>query len=304
MSKRHGDVRVEDFIVRDDPIYLLFSVPFSLFLLFRNVVGNQEPFWTGSFCRDGASTIMLHKPKRVPLSPVQQLSFRIARGSWTWMRWLTRYNAHHVWNHSVLLTFLLLKFSISALTHRNTILEGAKLEYINKRHLMRQVHQPNGLQTLAEKVHQEIKEVFPHRYDFYWICNKFCVLLITSSLQSIHNNRYDQESHWYSRSVFFLAFMLIALACKTYGCQGRLFNIYDIPIHAPYLFTEPDYTTKVAQSMRSAIPSEDYGMFLILYVQNIPDNHAHHSPHHQERERKTGGIHSALGGSGYTGCSP
>ena len=50
------------------------------------------------------------------------------------------------------------------MTHRNSSLDQGKLEYINKRHLMRTWSTPEGLEDLAEKVHEEIKEQFPSRY--------------------------------------------------------------------------------------------------------------------------------------------
>ena len=50
------------------------------------------------------------------------------------------------------------------MTHRSSSLDKAKLEYINKRHLMRTWSTPEGLKNLAEKAHEEIKERFPSRY--------------------------------------------------------------------------------------------------------------------------------------------
>uniref|UniRef100_A0A8H8CR71 Glutamate--tRNA ligase, mitochondrial n=1 Tax=Psilocybe cubensis TaxID=181762 RepID=A0A8H8CR71_PSICU len=110
------------------------------------------------------------------------------------------------------------QFSLSAITHRNTILESAKLEYLNKHHLMRQASTMSGLQSLAERVHSQIKETFPHS-----------------------------------------PYTTIDTIKKTISIlEGRLFNIYDIPIHAPYVFVEPDLTTTTATSMRSKIPQQDY----------------------------------------------
>ncbi len=55
------------------------------------------------------------------------------------------------------------QFDLSAMTHRSSSLDPTKLEYINKRHLMQTWSNPEGLQNLAEKVHEEIKERFPTR---------------------------------------------------------------------------------------------------------------------------------------------
>lgn len=49
------------------------------------------------------------------------------------------------------------------MTHRSSSLDPAKLEYINKRHLMNAWSTPEGLEDLAEKVHDEIKDRFPTR---------------------------------------------------------------------------------------------------------------------------------------------
>ena len=58
---------------------------------------------------------------------------------------------------------LFLQFDITAVTHRNTSLEASKLEYINKHHLMRAASSDTGIQALAEKVHDQIRENFPGR---------------------------------------------------------------------------------------------------------------------------------------------
>ena len=55
------------------------------------------------------------------------------------------------------------QFDLDALTHRSTSLDPGKLEYINKQHLMRVSSTPEGLHNLAERVHEGIKTLFPHR---------------------------------------------------------------------------------------------------------------------------------------------
>ena len=55
------------------------------------------------------------------------------------------------------------QFDLDALTHRSTTLDPGKLEYINKQHLMRAWSTPEGLHNLAERVHEGIKTLFPHR---------------------------------------------------------------------------------------------------------------------------------------------
>ena len=56
-----------------------------------------------------------------------------------------------------------LQFDISAVTHRNTSLDASKLEYINKHHLMQAASTDTGIQALAEKAYDHIKESFPRR---------------------------------------------------------------------------------------------------------------------------------------------
>ncbi|KAG5643046.1 hypothetical protein DXG03_001624 [Asterophora parasitica] len=55
------------------------------------------------------------------------------------------------------------EFELSALTQRSSSLDPAKLEYLNKHHLMRIWSTPDGLETLAERAHDEIKAKFPTR---------------------------------------------------------------------------------------------------------------------------------------------
>ena len=77
------------------------------------------------------------------------------------------------------------KFDITAVTHRNTSLEASKLEYINKHHLMHAASTPAGIQELAEKVHNQIKESFPGRWAWAIV-----YLLSRSSDFVYHNSPY------------------------------------------------------------------------------------------------------------------
>lgn len=40
--------------------------------------------------------------------------------------------------------------------------------------------------------------------------------------------------------------------------KGRLTNVYDVPIHAPWLFIEPDLTTGEAQNMLKKISRHQF----------------------------------------------
>lgn len=56
------------------------------------------------------------------------------------------------------------QFDITAITHRNTILEASNLHYINKHHLMRRMKDSTELLKLAKKVEGLIKQRFPGRF--------------------------------------------------------------------------------------------------------------------------------------------
>lgn len=123
------------------------------------------------------------------------------------------------------------QFDITAITHRNTTLEASKLEYINKHHLMHAASTTVGLQALAEKVYDQIKESFPR-----------------SQYATI--DRIKQA--------------IVIL-------EGRLTNIYDIPKHAPYLFQEPVLNSQEAQTMLSQIRREDYDQIMQTVKAKLED---------------------------------
>lgn len=54
-----------------------------------------------------------------------------------------------------------LQFELDALTHRRTILDSAKLEFLNKHHLVRARSTQPGLHALALRCQGYIKDAFP-----------------------------------------------------------------------------------------------------------------------------------------------
>ena len=54
------------------------------------------------------------------------------------------------------------QFRLDVLTHRRTILDSAKLEYLNKHHLVRTRSSESGLQALALRGQGYVKDAFPH----------------------------------------------------------------------------------------------------------------------------------------------
>ncbi|KAF9073944.1 hypothetical protein BDP27DRAFT_1317719 [Rhodocollybia butyracea] len=111
-------------------------------------------------------------------------------------------------------------FDITAITHRSSVLDVNKLEFINKHHLMNTWSKPDGLDELAQRVHGFVKQTFPSR-------------LVACPYTTIDGIK--------------TAITLL---------EGRLTNIHDIPQHAPYLFIEPDLTTDEAKHMISGIPTD------------------------------------------------
>lgn len=55
------------------------------------------------------------------------------------------------------------QFDLALLTHRRSVLDPLKLEYLNKHHLMQKMNTLDGVYTLAERLHTPIKEAFPQR---------------------------------------------------------------------------------------------------------------------------------------------
>ncbi|KAF9647742.1 glutamyl-tRNA synthetase [Thelephora ganbajun] len=121
------------------------------------------------------------------------------------------------------------EFDLSALTHRRTILDPLKLEYLNKNHLMETWSQPRGLNALANRVIGSVEEAFP-------------------------NSEYTTVDH--------IKRVILAL-------QSRITNILDIAKLAPYFFVEPDYGSQEAESMIKSIPQVDIGMYFWLIWGNI-----------------------------------
>ncbi|KAI0367459.1 glutamyl-tRNA synthetase [Pilatotrama ljubarskyi] len=109
-------------------------------------------------------------------------------------------------------------FDFSVLTHRRSVLDPAKLEYINKHHLMRLMTTPEGLRTLAERTQPYVREAFP---------------------QSPHVE------------LPYLEKVISAL-------QGRTTKLSDIPSLGSFFFVEPDYSSPEAGKMRQSLPSENY----------------------------------------------
>lgn len=123
------------------------------------------------------------------------------------------------------------EFDLTALTHRRTVLDPMKLEYLNKHHLMRTMSTDEGLTELAERVHDTVKAAFP------------------------------LSSHTTVPYIMRVIHLL----------QGRMTNLQDIPTLAPYFFVEPDLASPEAQTMYKSVSSEDYGKIVSAVVARLED---------------------------------
>ncbi|KAI9455877.1 hypothetical protein HD554DRAFT_2030712 [Boletus coccyginus] len=113
---------------------------------------------------------------------------------------------------------LIEQFDLASLTHRRQVLEPAKLEYLNKHHLMRSWKNDQGTLYHARGIHDLVRASFP-------------------------SSQYTTPEY---------------IARVIHVLQGRITNIKDVPNLAPYFFVDPDYSTPEAQLMRESISSDDY----------------------------------------------
>ncbi|KAI0327285.1 glutamyl-tRNA synthetase [Cubamyces sp. BRFM 1775] len=122
-------------------------------------------------------------------------------------------------------------FDFSVLTHRRSVLDPMKLEYINKHHLMRLISTPEGLWALAERAYPYVREAYP-------------------------DSPYATVAH--------LEKVIAVL-------QGRVTKLSDIPSLAPFFFVEPDYSSAEAKKMRQSLPSEQYAAVLDSLVSRLSE---------------------------------
>ncbi|KAF6758847.1 glutamyl-tRNA synthetase [Ephemerocybe angulata] len=179
MSKRNGDVQVEDYIRRGwEPVSVLNWLALAGWGAKHNP--NDHPHPEGTPCT--------HTHTDAPDSTAVYT-----------------------------LPELITEFDLSAVTHRNSSLDPMKLEYLNKQHLLRERGTPEGLRGVAERVHGYVKESFP-------------------------------ESPYTSTGMIEKAIELL---------EGRLTNLKELPIHAYYLFEEPDLGSEEAREMRGMFDPVD-----------------------------------------------
>ncbi|KAJ7475682.1 hypothetical protein FB451DRAFT_1033558 [Mycena latifolia] len=106
-----------------------------------------------------------------------------------------------------------IKFDISALTHRPSSLDRAKLAFLNRQHFLRAAATPAGLADVARRIRLWPDETRP-----------------------LGEIRPEYTTPEYIQSVLTVL-------------DSRVINIHDIISLVPYLFVEPDYTSEQAHSM-------------------------------------------------------
>jgi len=114
------------------------------------------------------------------------------------------------------------EFGLTSITHRRSVLDPMKLEYLNKHHLMRSMSSDDNLTELAERSHPVIKKAFP-------------------------SSQYT--------TVPYVKQVILSL-------QGRVTNLQDIPLLAPFFFVEPDLTSTEAIAMFQSVPQAIHDTFL------------------------------------------
>ncbi|KAI9460137.1 glutamyl-tRNA synthetase [Lactarius psammicola] len=127
------------------------------------------------------------------------------------------------------LSEIVTNFRLDVLTHRRTILDPAKLEYLNKHHLMRTRSTESGLCALALRAQGHVKDAFPH--------TEFT-------------------------SVEYIEKAISVL-------QGRLVTLMDLPTIAPYFFVPPAWADAEARAMLDGISMEDYQNVMRATVERL-----------------------------------
>ncbi|RXW18600.1 hypothetical protein EST38_g7256 [Candolleomyces aberdarensis] len=192
MSKRNGDVQVDDYIKRGwEPISVL------NWLALAGWGARHDPFTEPTETKpESSSPSSTHSHQSGTDAPDSTAVYTLPQ--------------------------LISEFDLTSVTHRNSTLDPMKLEYLNKQHLLQQRSTSDGLTAMAERVHDLVKDAFP-------------------------------ESPHTSVEMIEKAILLL---------EGRLTNLKELPIHAFYLFEEPDLGSEEAIEMVNALNPQDRELVL------------------------------------------
>ncbi|KAF7327569.1 tRNA-synt-1c domain-containing protein [Mycena kentingensis (nom. inval.)] len=195
MSKRNGDVKVEDYIARGWERDALLN-----WLALSGWGAQHEPVPDSN------------APEQAPADPQPTIK------------------AAPVSTKVMTMEELISEFDISALTHRSSSLDQGKLAYLNRQHLLRKAKTVAGLEGVSGRVRSWMDETKP--------------------LGDISPEYTAPE---YVQSVIRVL-------------DSRVVNIRDMVTLAPFLFVEPDYSTKEAQQMIRKASSEDLERILTTFA--------------------------------------
>ncbi|KAJ7494607.1 hypothetical protein B0H11DRAFT_2276807 [Mycena galericulata] len=193
MSKRNGDVKVEDYIRRGwEPGAVL------NWLALAGWGSQHEPEPVPDDEQNAAETTSAsgekHHPRTIKEAPVSTKVMGVDT--------------------------LISEFDISALTHRSTSLDPAKLTFLNRQHLLRTAATGEGLRDIAGRVRLWMDE----------------------------NTPLGEISEVYTTPEYIQSVIRVL--------DSRLINIHDIVSLAPYLFVEPNYTSEEAHRMIRRVTAE------------------------------------------------
>ncbi|QRV76934.1 glutamyl-tRNA synthetase [Ceratobasidium sp. AG-Ba] len=123
------------------------------------------------------------------------------------------------------LSELIESFDISHLTHRRTILDPKKLEFLNRQHVARKIFSPSaGEEDVVQRAAHMIREAYP-----------------------------GIDPQYYSKEY-------ITDVCR--ALSDRLVTLDVIKTAAPYFFVTPDYTSDAAKSLRKTVQNDLYSRVL------------------------------------------
>ena len=153
----------------------------------------------------------------------------------------------------MLIFFIFVQFDLASLTHRRNSLDIAKLNYLNKHHLMLKWATPDGLEALARRIRPMIKEAFP-----------------TSQYTSIQ----DIMKFILALEVRFTILLRSDVIWLIIELQSRFTTVDDIPYMGPFFFLDPDLSSEEARSMAKSFANSDHGKLFFspphLLLTNLP----------------------------------
>ncbi|TDL22363.1 glutamyl-tRNA synthetase [Rickenella mellea] len=126
---------------------------------------------------------------------------------------------------------LIQQFELTSLTTRGSVLDPQKLTFLNRRHLLAQMQDPNALKRIADDAMRLTRERYPNSD-----------ALDTTDFAELVRRM-----------------------------DGRFTNINSFPDLVAFLFCEPDYTTEEARAMKSRFTDEEYNSVIQASITLLSD---------------------------------